>query len=321
MLPRRSPLPPGRLSGGLFQDRFRSRGDVIARPHGARGPRRSAGRSARGLPSRSSETCVRVDLVAQSRGEGLDRPLGVVAGAVEAPVDEGLHPRQRGPEHRSRSQGRRGHREGARGPGQQPRDRGDHDRVDPDEQPGHDRVRRGPADDPVDVVEVVAQDRDARRRRGMTGQRGGEGQLAEPGVAEASGRSPTGETASGNNRMAEANRRICRRSMPRDRHVRHDNRPDRRDAAKRADHEEQQGPAALVVDARRSQARKARRNRVGHGDRRGHRTAKASGSRAPDEAAAAVTTTASPEDRSPPWRGEAVGEQQKVKVVESMNSG
>jgi hypothetical protein len=72
----------------------------------------------------------------RERGDGL---IGVVAGAVEPPVHDALHPAAHGAEQGRRGQGGGGHRHAAAEPqdlsGQQ-----DQAGVDPDQQGGDDRV-------------------------------------------------------------------------------------------------------------------------------------------------------------------------------------
>ena len=63
----------------------------LPRARARRGPVASCRRRRRASSTRER---LQVDLLAQPRAEGLQRALGVVAAAVEAPVDEPLHPRR-----------------------------------------------------------------------------------------------------------------------------------------------------------------------------------------------------------------------------------
>ena len=127
------------------------------------GPRRPT------VPVRSPATAVEVDLVAESLGERGRRPLGVVAGAVEASVDGALDAPADGLE---QGEGERAwtRRRRASGPGSR-RSRsacspttsaGEHDEQDAGDDRPRDRPRLMM---PVDLVQAVAQDRDPDRDR------------------------------------------------------------------------------------------------------------------------------------------------------------
>ena len=101
---------------------------------------------------------------AQLLEEALDRPQARVAGAVEAAVDEQLHPRSQRPE--EQRDGERRRRRGQRRAGA---DRDPDPERDRREDRGQRRAQRDvdqrAVDQPVDLVEPVAQDRDRRPRR------------------------------------------------------------------------------------------------------------------------------------------------------------
>src|SRR5580700_6548015 len=104
-----------------------------------------------------------VDGVLQPGGERFYGAVGVVAGAVEPPVDDALDLAPDRVEQGGGGQG--GSRDCYRGfDGEYLGGQQDQAGVHPDQQPGHDRVGQRAGDDPVDVVQAVAQDGHAQAR-------------------------------------------------------------------------------------------------------------------------------------------------------------
>ena len=104
-----------------------------------------------------------VDLIADADREACDLSGRVVAGPVEAPIDDGLDPAPGGGEPRGDDE-RRGSHGQAVAPGQRRQDDLQPEDQSQERQPkdaGQDRPADGAADEPVDVVEAVAQDCDA----------------------------------------------------------------------------------------------------------------------------------------------------------------
>ena len=110
---------------------------------------------------------VDVDLVAQPLAERVDDRSSVVSGPVEPAVHDTLDATAERLEQRERDERGGGHRERALlghrrehrlEPDDEPREHGDED-------PRHDRPPDRAADEPVDLVQPVAEDRDARWSR------------------------------------------------------------------------------------------------------------------------------------------------------------
>ncbi len=99
-----------------------------------------------------------IDRVAQPQAERRDDRLGVVAGAVEATVNEPLDAKPQRIEERCD-----GERQAATATGDERERRSRYDETDEEagEQAGQERVGQRPADQPVDVVEPVLRDPDA----------------------------------------------------------------------------------------------------------------------------------------------------------------
>src|SRR5215211_3554283 len=107
-----------------------------------------------------------VDLVAEADREGVHGAGGVVAAAVEAPVDQVLDPAAQRLEQGGGGQGQGGHGQAPRALGQAGGG-GQDEQVGDDQQGGDQRVGDGPGDQAVQVPQPVAQHRhrDGQRER------------------------------------------------------------------------------------------------------------------------------------------------------------
>ena len=147
-------------------------------------------------PRRSAAERLEVELVAQPPAERLERPRRVVAAAVEAPVHDRLDARPRRAEQR-RHRERRG-RDREAGLADREPDQQHEPEVRAAERRGQRAVDQRAPDHQVDVVEPVAQDRDAgrHRQRGEGEQADQEGGVGDdPGRGRRRARAPTPATA------------------------------------------------------------------------------------------------------------------------------
>src|SRR5215207_2726511 len=125
-----------------------------------------------------------VDLVAQADREAVHGAGGVVAAAVEAPVDQVLDPAAQGLEQGGGGQGGGGHGQAAGVAGQAGGGRED-EQLGDDQQGGDQGVGDGAAGQPVQVPQPVAQHRHRDGQRDRQKQGDGEGILGhQPGAPE-----------------------------------------------------------------------------------------------------------------------------------------
>ena len=121
-------------------------------------------RIAEGLGERAARVLRQRTTGAQVGEMALDAPQTLVAGAVEAPVDDALRPSPQLTERERRGQRRRRRRERRAGP-ERDAERQRHRAVGRRQQRGQRHVDERAVDEPIDLVEPIAHHRDADRQR------------------------------------------------------------------------------------------------------------------------------------------------------------